>query len=90
MVRFDPDTNLLRPSTARFQKPPSKLAALILRIFSMFGLAVLTFHPEKNGEVLETTNLTVLNFLLVRFGPMTEKQLVRMLIGTQVSVVEVT
>ncbi|KAG9315929.1 isocitrate lyase family-domain-containing protein [Chiua virens] len=82
--RFDPDTNLLHPSKASFLKPPSTLATLILRVFSMFGLTELTVHPG-NGEILEATNLTILNFFLVRFGPMTEKRLVQVLMVTQVN-----
>jgi UDP-N-acetylglucosamine--dolichyl-phosphate N-acetylglucosaminephosphotransferase len=37
-----------------------------------------------NGVVLEATNLTILNFLLLRLGPMNEKKLVQVLICTQV------
>ena len=85
--RFDPDTNLLHPSKAKLnEKPPSKLAILVLRIFSTFGLTELTIDP-KNGRILEATNLTILNFFLVRFGPMTEKRLVQVLMGTQVSII---
>ena len=40
---------------------------------------------EPDGVITETTNLTILNVFLVRFGPMTEKRLVKTLIGTQVS-----
>lgn len=86
--RFDPDTNLLHPSKAKLnEKPPSKLAIFVLRIFFVLGLTDLTLDP-KNGQILEATNLTILNFLLVRFGPMTEKRLVQVLMVTQVSVVE--
>lgn len=85
--RFDRDTNLLHPSKAGITEPPSKLATLVLRIFSTLGLTELTLHSE-NGRILEATNLTILNFFLVRFGPMTEKRLVQVLMATQVSVVE--
>lgn len=86
--RFDPDTNLLHPSKAQFLKAPSKLATLILRIFSALGLTDLTLH-SGNGQILEATNLTMLNFLLVRFGSMTEKRLVQLLMVTQVSVIRI-
>ena len=86
--RFDPDTNLLHPSKAKFnEKSPSKLAIFVLRIFSTFGLTELTIDL-KNGRILEATNLTILNFFLVRFGPMTEKWLVQVLMATQVSTIE--
>ena len=40
-------------------------------------------HP-KNGVILEATNLTILNYFLVRFGPMSEKRLVQVLMCSQV------
>ncbi|KAJ3935107.1 MAG: UDP-N-acetylglucosamine-dolichyl [Lentinula lateritia] len=80
--RFDADTNLLHPSKAIFLKPPSKLAATVLRILSIFKMVVLTVHPS--GVILETTNLTILNFFLVRLGPMNEKRLVQVLMCCQI------
>ncbi|KAF7291566.1 Udp-n-acetylglucosamine-dolichyl-phosphate n-acetylglucosaminephosphotransferase [Mycena chlorophos] len=82
--RIDHDTNLLYPSQAPFeQKPPSKLATLILRVLSTLGLAKLTIEPST-GAIASTTNLTILNFFLVRLGPMTEKRLVQVLMAAQV------
>ncbi|KAH7885369.1 glycosyl transferase family 4-domain-containing protein [Phlebopus sp. FC_14] len=82
--RFDPGTNLLHPSKAFFVQRPSKLASLILRIFSSLRLTELNIHPS-NGTILEATNLTILNFLLLRFGPMSEKRLVQVLMAVQVA-----
>ncbi|KAI6030645.1 glycosyl transferase family 4-domain-containing protein [Pisolithus orientalis] len=82
--RFDSDTNLLHPSTAQFSQPPSKLTTLILRVFASLRLTKLKFHPS-NGTIVEATNLTILNFLLVNLGPMNEKELVQTLMAVQVS-----
>ncbi|KAJ2935193.1 hypothetical protein H1R20_g1918, partial [Candolleomyces eurysporus] len=82
--RFDPDTNLLYPSKAQFLQHPSKLSSLVLHILSGLGLVELTTHM-KDGSILETTNLTIFNVLLVRFGPMNEKRLNQLLITTQVA-----
>ncbi|KIJ17707.1 hypothetical protein PAXINDRAFT_167688 [Paxillus involutus ATCC 200175] len=82
--RFDPDTNLLHPSKALFLRPPSKVASFVLRIMSSLGLTALTTHAT-NGTILEATNLTILNFLLVRLGAMNEKRLVQTLMATQVA-----
>lgn len=82
--RFDPETNLLYPSKAQFLQRPSKLASLALHILSVLGLVELTTHA-KDGSILETTNLTIFNVLLVRFGPMNEKRLNQLLIITQVN-----
>ncbi|EIN12901.1 N-acetylglucosaminephosphotransferase [Punctularia strigosozonata HHB-11173 SS5] len=89
--RFDPDTNLLHPSKAHLLDPTKpvsqtkvKLRNIILTLFSTFGLTELTTDP-KTGEVTECTNLTILNFLLLRLGSMREKALVQTLICVQVA-----
>ncbi|PPR05359.1 hypothetical protein CVT24_007973 [Panaeolus cyanescens] len=82
--RFDRDTNLLHPSKALFLTPPAKVTTMILHIFSTLGFVELTVHP-KTGVIFETTNLTILNFFLVRFGPLKEKSLVKVLICSQVT-----
>ena len=82
--RFDPDTNLLHPSTVAFERPPSVRTTSILQLFSLLGLTRLTKHP-RTGQILEASNLTILNWFLIRLGPMTEKQLVQVLCATQVA-----
>ncbi|EKM79398.1 hypothetical protein AGABI1DRAFT_74400 [Agaricus bisporus var. burnettii JB137-S8] len=82
--RFDVNANLLYPSKIIFEKPPSQLTTYVLRIFSTFGLTELTFHATS-GIILEATNLTILNFFLVRLGPMNEKRLVQVLMCSQVA-----
>ncbi|EGN98415.1 hypothetical protein SERLA73DRAFT_183415 [Serpula lacrymans var. lacrymans S7.3] len=82
--RFDPDTNLLHPSKTLFIKPPSNLTTLVLRTLSTLRLTELTIHATT-GNVLEATNLTILNFFLLRLGPMNEKRLVQTLMCTQVA-----
>lgn len=83
--RFDPNTNLLHPSKTMFLHPPSKLTTFVLRTLSALGLTSLTTHPAT-GAVLEANNLTILNFFLLRLGPMNEKRLVQVLICAQVRV----
>ncbi|KAG6841973.1 hypothetical protein C0991_004464 [Blastosporella zonata] len=82
--RYDPDTNLLHPSTTDFIKPPSRLTSLTLRTMATLGLTQLKVHP-KTGVIMESTNLTILNFFLVRLGPMGEKRLVQILMCSQVA-----
>ncbi|KAF7299059.1 UDP-N-acetylglucosamine--dolichyl-phosphate N-acetylglucosaminephosphotransferase [Mycena indigotica] len=82
--RIDHDTNLLHPSQAYFEKSPSPLTTMVLRILAALGLAKLTPHPTT-GTIASTTNLTILNFFLVRLGPMSEKRLVQTLMGAQVA-----
>ncbi|KAF9077584.1 UDP-N-acetylglucosamine-dolichyl [Rhodocollybia butyracea] len=82
--RFDGNTNLLHPSKALFMKPPSSLTSSVLRILAILKLVDLTTHPST-GVILETTNLTILNFFLVRLGPMNEKRLVQVLMCSQIA-----
>ena len=84
-LRFDANTNLLHPSKALILTPPSRLTSFVLHLFSAFGLTELTLHP-KTGNILEASNLTILNFFLLRLGPMNEERLVKVLMTSQVSV----
>jgi len=59
---------------------------MVLRLLSTLELTQLKYHPTT-GDITECTNLTILNVFLVRLGPMNEKRLVKVLIGTQVRVV---
>ncbi|TFK94139.1 N-acetylglucosaminephosphotransferase [Polyporus arcularius HHB13444] len=82
--RYDAETQLLHPSRAEFKdKRPSKLATLVLRLFSGLGLVELVVD-QKTGEIESSTNLTILNVFLLRLGPMREDSLTRVLIATQV------
>lgn len=82
--RFDAETNLLHPSKAVFLRPPSELTTVVLKLMSALRLTETTIHPTS-GIVLETTNLTILNFFLLHFGPMSEKSLVKVLMCSQVA-----
>jgi len=80
----DHATKLLHPSYALFEKrPPSRLASFILKTFALFRLVRIT--TDKNGTITSTTNLTILNTLLVVFGPMTEPTLVKLVIAAQIA-----
>ncbi len=84
VIRFDAETNLLHPSKAVFLRPPSELTTVVLKLMSALRLTETTIHPTS-GIVLETTNLTILNFFLLHFGPMSEKSLVKVLMCSQVT-----
>lgn len=80
--RFDKETWLLSPSTAKLERQ-SQLTTIVLKLFSGLGFVRLT--TDAMGTITETTNLTILNCMLVRLGPMGEKQLVKTLMATQVT-----
>jgi hypothetical protein len=56
-----------------------------LKIFATVGLTRITTHPTT-GQILSATNLTILNYMLVHMGPMSERGLVLMMMSVQVSV----
>jgi len=88
ILRIDKDSNLLYPSTAsekKFPAPPSRLSTLILRVLEKLGLTELTID-SKTGVITNTTNLTILNVLLLFLGPMNEKRLVQVLMCSQVGI----
>ena len=81
-LSFDSDTHLLHPSKAQFLKRPPRLSTVVLQVLAGLGFTELTTLPD--GTILETTNLTLLNVLLLRLGPMREKRLTQALIVVQV------
>ena len=85
--RFDKESGLLFPSVAEFKRAPSALAAIILKVLS--GLGFIRVATNKETGLLETTNLTILNVFLVRFGPMREDTLVKVLISSQVRIARI-
>jgi len=81
---FDPETHLLHPSKAMFMKRTSRLSTVVLRVLAGLGCTELTALPD--GTILEATNLTLFNALLLRLGPMREKRLTQLLMAVQVVV----
>ena len=81
--RFDKQTGLLYPSKAEFERKPSPLTTLVLKVLSTLGLIEVSVNSETGRT--ETTNLTILNVFLVRLGPMREDTLVKVLICAQVT-----
>jgi UDP-N-acetylglucosamine--dolichyl-phosphate N-acetylglucosaminephosphotransferase len=79
---FDSDTHYLYPSKTQFLKRASRLSTVVLRVLAVLGLTELTTLPD--GTILEATNLTLFNVLLLRLGPMREKCLTQALIAVQV------
>ncbi|MCJ1364791.1 tunicamycin resistance protein [Acarospora aff. strigata] len=73
LPRFNARTGLLEPSVTQWQYPPARPVAVILNVLHRLRL----LHVEKNGngQIVESTNFTILNLWLVWFGPMREDRL---------------
>ena len=75
LPRFNARTGLLEPSVTQWQKPPSKLVALFLDLLAGLPVPLLSVERNGKGEIVESTNFTILNLWLVWFGPMREDRL---------------
>lgn len=73
LPRFNARSGLLEPSVTQWQQPPTRLVAMALR--SLHRLRLLDVTENENGEIVESTNFTILNLWLVWFGPMREDRL---------------
>ncbi|KTW28059.1 hypothetical protein T552_01921 [Pneumocystis carinii B80] len=82
MPNLNLSTGLLEPSMIMFSKKPSLLCRIILKIFSKLGFVRLKIDPITK-EIQGTTNLTIINFLLVRLGPRREDKLTIIIMGIQ-------
>lgn len=65
--RYEPKSEGLVPSWATFPSPPNALTTLILRTFEMAGIAQLSVN-STTGNIEKTTNLTILNVILIYAG----------------------
>ena len=75
LPRFNARTGLLEPSVTQWQKPPAKPVALFLDILERLPVPLLRVERSGKGEIVESTNFTILNLWLVWFGPMREDRL---------------
>ena len=73
LPRFNARTGLLEPSFAQWQHPPSQLVHRILTLLKRLQLLQIEFNG--NGDIVESSNFTILNLWLVCFGPMREDRL---------------
>ncbi len=84
LPRFNARTGKLEPSTALFPRPPSRALDLGLKMANR--LRLLKVETNTKGEIVETTNLTLINLWLVWWGPMREDRLAMGLLVLQMGV----
>lgn len=81
MPKFNARTALLEPSVTPWARPPNKLQSLLVSTLEALGMMGVTRNAE--GQVMETTNMTILNLWLVWRGPLREDRLANELVVMQ-------
>jgi len=84
LPRFNARTGLLEPSVTQWQRPPSRAVALGLDV--LHTLHLLRVEKNSNGEIVDSTNFTILNLWLVWFGPLREDILALQILVMQAGV----
>ena len=75
LPQFNRRSGLLEPSVTQWQQPPSKPTAKLLNLLSNSCLPLVKVERNSKGDIVESTNLTLLNLWLVWFGPKREDRL---------------
>ena len=62
------------------------LGSIFLRIFKLLHIVDVEIHAKKgeSEEYVQVNNMTLINFIILVFGPLHEKSLVKLLLLTQV------
>lgn len=82
LPKFNPETGLLEPSRAVFdKKPPSKLAKIMIVVLEK--LCLLKVWRDEKGAIESISNMTLINLVLVHVGPLREDHLAMVLLGIQ-------
>lgn len=81
LPKFNSRTGLLEPSVTEWARSPQRPVAIALEILHRLGLARIS--RNERGDIIESTNFTILNLWLVWFGPLREDRLALHLIGLQ-------
>lgn len=73
LPKFNARTNLLEPSVTPWVQPPSKIQKLLIE--SLESLGLIGVNRTEDGQIFESTNMTMLNLWLVWRGPLREDRL---------------
>lgn len=84
LPHFNARTGLLEPSRVQFQRTPGRPIAESLKL--LHRLRLLDLEVDEKGQVLSSSNFTLINLWLVWFGPMREDRLALGLLAFQFAV----
>jgi UDP-N-acetylmuramyl pentapeptide phosphotransferase/UDP-N-acetylglucosamine-1-phosphate transferase len=73
LPHFNGRTGLLEPSYTQWQHPPSSVVSAGLKL--LHRLHLLRVEVNGRGDIVESSNFTLLNLWLIWFGPMREDRL---------------
>ncbi|KAG0649135.1 c-1-P transferase [Hyphodiscus hymeniophilus] len=82
LPRFNARTGLLEPSVTEWQHPPKPTVATVLK--GLHKLHLIRVTTNREGQIIESSNLTLLNLWLVWFGPRREDRLAAEIVALQV------
>lgn len=87
LPKFEPLENIMYPSKVVFEKPLSGTVSSVLMLMDKLKLLKLTKEVEDNKVVIkDSTNFTIINLVLVWFGPMREDKLCLLILGLQFAI----
>ncbi|KAL8952284.1 MAG: hypothetical protein Q9222_001815 [Ikaeria aurantiellina] len=86
MPHFNARTGLLEPSVTKWDQPPNKLVARLLTALANLPVPLLAVTQDECGNILQSTNLTLLNLWLLWFGPQREDRLAMGIVMAQIVV----
>lgn len=91
LPRFNEKDGLMYPSMAKIEKPLNPLMVKLIKILSFFKvLKVVETEVELDGQkrkiITETSNWTLINLILVMFGPKREDKLCLLILVIQFSI----
>ncbi len=81
---FNARSGLLEPSVTQWQHPPSGTVTWAVKLLANLPLPLIKIETNGKGEIVESSNLTILNLWLLWFGPMREDRLAIGIISMQI------
>jgi UDP-N-acetylglucosamine--dolichyl-phosphate N-acetylglucosaminephosphotransferase len=82
LPRFNAKSGLLDASVTEWEAPPSKLIATALEL--LYRLRLARIRKNDDGQIIESSNLTILNLWLIWMGPMREDRLALSMVVVQI------
>ncbi|KAL4935437.1 hypothetical protein BDV06DRAFT_207022 [Aspergillus oleicola] len=81
LPKFNADSGLLDASVTEWDEPPSLLIVTALEL--LHRLRLVRVKRNKQGQIVQSSNLTILNLWLIWMGPMREDQLALSMVAVQ-------